>query len=52
MVSEVASIDDNVISDASYTRQISKSFINFLLKDVLGTDQTEGNPQEPISAMR
>ena len=52
MVSEVTSIDDDVISNASYTRQISKSFINFLLKDVLGSDQTEGKPQESISTIR
>ena len=52
MVSEVTSIDDDVISNASYTRQNSKRFINFLLKDVLGADQTEGKPQESISTMR
>ena len=52
MVSEVTSVDDDVISNASYTRLISKSFINFLLKDVLCADQTEGKPQESISTMR
>ena len=52
MVSEVTSIDDDVISNASYARQNSKRFINFLLKDVLGADQTEGKPQESISTMR
>ena len=52
MVNKVTTIDDYVISDASYTREISKALINFLLKDVLGTYQTEGKPKEPVSAMR
>ena len=44
MVNEVTTIDDNAIGDAGYTREISKGFINFLLKDALGAYQTEGKP--------
>jgi len=44
VVGETITIDDNVIRDASHTREISKGFINFLLKDVLGAYQTEGKP--------
>lgn len=44
MVSAVTTIDDDVISDASYSREISKGVINFFLKDVLGAYQTEGKP--------
>ena len=44
MVSEVTTIDDDVISDASYSRENSKGLINFLLKDALGIYHTGGMP--------
>lgn len=44
-------IDNNVISDAGYTREVN-SFISFLLKDMVGLDQTKGELQESISTMR
>ena len=44
VVSEVTTIDGDVISDDGYSREISKSFMNFLLKDVLGVYQTKGKP--------
>ena len=44
VVSEVTTIDGDVISDDGYSREISKSFMNFLLKDVLGAYQTKGKP--------
>ena len=44
MVSEVTTIDDDAISDASYSRENSKGLINFLLKDALGIYYTGGMP--------
>ena len=42
--SEITTKDEDVFNDAGYTREISKGFINFLLKDVLGAYQRKGKP--------
>ena len=52
VVSKVVSINDNVIGDASYTREVTEGLIDLLLKNVLGTDQAKGEMQEPINTMR
>ena len=44
VVSEVTTIDGDVISHDGYSREISKGFIDVPLKDVLGAYQTEGKP--------
>ena len=44
MVSKVTTIGDYVISEASYSRETFKGLINFPLKDVLGSYETEGKP--------
>ena len=50
--SEVSSIYDYVISDANYAREVTEGLIDLLLKNVLGADQTRGETQESVSAMR
>ena len=52
MVSEVVSINDDVIGDASYVRLVTEGLIDLLLKNVPGTDQAKGKTQESISTMR
>ena len=44
VVSKVTTIGDYVISEASYSRETFKGLINFPLKDVLGSYETEGKP--------
>ena len=52
MVSEVVSMNDDVIGDASYAREVTEGLIDLLLKNVLGADQAKGEMQEAISTMR
>lgn len=52
VVSKVASIYHYVIGNASYPREVTEGLIDLLLKNVLGADQTKGETQESVSAMR
>ena len=52
VVSEVVSMNDDVIGDASYPREVTEGLIGLLLKNVLGADQAKGEMQESISTMR
>ena len=52
MVILVTPIDNYVVGNTCDTREITECLVNLLLKDVLGTDEAEREPQESISPMR
>lgn len=50
MVNKVISIiNDDVIGDASYAREVTEGLIDLLLENVLGADQTKGEMQESVT---
>ena len=50
MVNEVISIiNDDIIGDASYAREVTEGLIDLLLENVLGADQTKGEMQESVT---
>ena len=52
MVTLVTPIDNYVVGNTCDTWEITECLVNLLLKDVLGTDEAEREPQESVSPMR
>ena len=48
----VTPIDNYVVGNTCDTREVTECLVNLLLKDVLGTDEAEREPQESVSPMR
>ena len=44
-------MNDDVIGDASYAREVTEGLIDLLLKNVLSADQAKGEMQESISTI-
>ena len=52
MLTLVTPIDNYVVGDTRDAWEIAECLVYFFLEDVLGTDEAEWEPQEPVPPMR